>query len=70
MYVCVCVCVCVCVYACMPGSLNQPVYVSLSGSFLASGLVESAGLPIGSLSLSASSVLPLIQPHGFLTSVQ
>ena len=42
---------------------------SVSGSSLGSGLVETAGLPIVSLSLSAS-VLPLSQPQGSLTSVQ
>jgi len=43
---------------------------SVSGTSLGSELVEMAGLPMGSLSLSTSSVLPLIQPYGSLVSVQ
>jgi hypothetical protein len=34
-----------------------------------SGLVETAGLPMGLPSSSASSILPLIQPQGSLASV-
>jgi hypothetical protein len=43
---------------------------SVSGSSLGSGLVETAGLPMGLLSLSASSIHPVIQPYRSLTLVQ
>lgn len=45
-------------------------WLPVSGSSLGSGFVETANLPMGSLSLLASSILPLIQPQGALTSVQ
>jgi hypothetical protein len=43
---------------------------SVSGSSLGSGLFETVGLPIGSLSLSASSFFPLIQQYRSPTLVQ
>jgi hypothetical protein len=36
----------------------------VSGNSLGSGLVETVALPMGLLSLSASFILPLIQPFG------
>jgi hypothetical protein len=50
----------------VPGTLDQPLYtpgwcLSL-WELLGSGLIETAGLFIGLLSLSAFSILPLIQP--------
>jgi hypothetical protein len=43
---------------------------SVSGSSQGCGLVETAGLSMGSLSLSASLILPLIQSQGYPTSIQ
>jgi hypothetical protein len=43
---------------------------SVSVSSLGYGLDETAGILMGSLSLSAFSILPRIQPSGSLTSVQ
>lgn len=43
---------------------------SVSGSSLGSELVETAGLPLGLISPSASSILPLIQPQVPPTSVK
>ena len=40
----------------------------VSGSSQRSGLVDTVGLPMGLPSLSASSILPLTLPWGFLTS--
>jgi hypothetical protein len=57
-----------------PGCQTSPCMIlvggSVSGSSLGYGFVETAGLPMGSLSLSASSILLLIQPQGSLTSIQ
>jgi hypothetical protein len=58
-----------------PGSL-WPAYVwylvgdSVSGSSMGSRLVETAGFPMRLPSPSAPTILPLIQPHWSLTSVQ
>jgi hypothetical protein len=43
---------------------------SVSGSSQRASLVETADLPVGSPSPSASSILPLIQPQGSPTSAQ
>jgi hypothetical protein len=57
----------------VPGISDQSMYApggdSVSQSSLGPVLVEIAGLPMESLTLSASSVLPLIQPKS-PTSVQ
>jgi hypothetical protein len=60
----------VCVRGLGPARIGCLVGGSVSGSSQGFMLVETAGLPMGSPSSLAPSVLPLIPPQGSLTSVQ